>query len=326
MKTLTQTSHFCPLCKGCFSNEKKLYRHVALHDRYNVGAMPFSCSKCTKTLYTFKGALRHMKRHMGIGHRCDECEFITDSLNSYIEHKRVHTGEKPHSCKSCSASYARIADLHRHEREIHLGVTHKCSLCHAEYPRLYSLHIHIQYKHTKRGMVSALRHEEKVHSYLVSNDISCDKQVHVNFNCFATEGRRAFVDFAISRPWGSVLLEVDEGQHKHYGISCEARRMSDIMSSLVAANVSGKVHFVRYNPDDFTINNTHKRIDSNARRAFLLSLINMHEPVNTFEITYCFYDSIMDHEKLFPSILGAEEFPDSLSNLVNCHLYPIYTS
>ena len=64
--------------------------------------------------------------------------------------------------------------------------------------------------------------------------------------------RRAFADFALPTPWGYVLLEVDEEQHKAYDPSCDVRRDFDMAAS-VALGSGHKLLVLRYNPDAFKI-------------------------------------------------------------------------
>ena len=73
-----------------------------------------------------------MNRHIQAAHtlpdqkkyKCDLCGkgFITN--NKLSEHMNVHTGEKPHKCKFCSACFASKANTIKHERG-HLGLGRK---------------------------------------------------------------------------------------------------------------------------------------------------------------------------------------------------------
>ena len=64
-----------------------------------------------------------------------------------------------------------------------------------------------------------------------------------------SETAHAYADFALPTPWGYVLLEVDEEQHKAYDPSCDVRRDFDMAAS-VALGSGHKLLVLRYNPDD----------------------------------------------------------------------------
>jgi len=60
---------------------------------------------------------------------------------------------------------------------------------------------------------------------LANAGITFDREVTVQF-CGQANRSCAIVGFAIYRDWGTVLLEVDEHQHDHYAVTCEARMLN----------------------------------------------------------------------------------------------------
>ena len=47
----------------------------------------------------------------------DICEFCNKKVKcSLVEHRRIHTGEKPHLCEFCEKRFARSGDLVKHQR------------------------------------------------------------------------------------------------------------------------------------------------------------------------------------------------------------------
>ncbi|MEE6487455.1 hypothetical protein FKM82_014908 [Ascaphus truei] len=61
--------------------------------------------------------------------KCDTCDKVIKHLNSFREHQRIHTGERPYKCKVCKKNFTRCADLIKH-RLVHSNRRpHKCKTC-----------------------------------------------------------------------------------------------------------------------------------------------------------------------------------------------------
>ena len=62
-------------------------------------------------------------------HKCDLCDYSTQYYGSLIQHKLIHTGEKPYKCDICDYRAMQSGDLRIHRR-IHTGERpYKCDLC-----------------------------------------------------------------------------------------------------------------------------------------------------------------------------------------------------
>ena len=110
----------------------------------------------------------------------------------------------------------------------------------------------------------------------------------------------AFVDFALPTPWGYVLLEVDEEQHKAYNPSCDARKDFDMAAS-VALGSGHKLLVLRYNPDAFKIAGMTRRTTKKERHAQLICLLGellAREPEAPFTRLFLFYDRAAENNAL----------------------------
>ena len=107
----------------------------------------------------------------------------------------------------------------------------------------------------------------------------------------AYETKHAFVDFAIAKPWGYILLECDEEQHLGRDPSCDPRRDVDIAAS-VALGSEHKLLVLRYNPDTYKVDGKAQRTSKGDRIQRLLELLE-YEPAG-FERLFLFFDHASD--------------------------------
>ena len=119
------------------------------------------------------------------------------------------------------------------------------------------------------------------------------------------------MDFVVYRPWGVVLLEVDEDQHKHYGVICDAARMMDLLAEQVKAGRQDKFKLIRFNPDGYTLGGKAQKTPQKERRATLLQEL-AREPASQFEIRYLYYDQATQ----LPDVCSDSDYPAELRELV----------
>jgi len=117
------------------------------------------------------------------------------------------------------------------------------------------------------------RKELEVHQLLELHGIDFRYQHYLPFKTCGLEGTTCcYVDFSIDMPWGTLLLEVDEDQHFTYPPECDVVRDLNIASS-IALGSQTKVVILRYNPDNFCIDNNVQRLPKTVKLAKLLATI-----------------------------------------------------
>ena len=86
------------LDKGKLDQMDFFRRHLMTHEAGHRGPISIvSCCICGKDRPNEGEMKAHMKKHrVGKYYRCDICKFQTVQLKKLIQHRRMHTGEKPH--------------------------------------------------------------------------------------------------------------------------------------------------------------------------------------------------------------------------------------
>ena len=121
------------------------------------------------------------------------------------------------------------------------------------------------------------------------------------------------IDFVIYSESNIVIVECDENQHKWYDVMCELARMTKIIESTRLAGHRQNIHFVRYNPDNYSIDEKRKIFGRDKRHLVLKERIDdlkNHKGDSQVKIHYMFYDT----ENGVPCILN--QSPESIKQLV----------
>ena len=124
---------------------------------------------------------------------------------------------------------------------------------------------------------------------------SFKREHQIDFKCVGDmDNSFARIDYVIGMEGGLIFLEVDEHQHKcGYDPSCDMRRMAKVHESLAVANCHIPIYWIRYNPNNYTVNGKNAKTAKTDREARLIECIHrinmMHAP--PMQIKYLYYDS-----------------------------------
>lgn len=141
------------------------------------------------------------------------------------------------------------------------------------------------------------------------------QDTHINFACAVSDETWCYSDAVLLFRNTVVLLEVDEHQHKGYGISCDLKRMGLTIESLRLEGNTQRIVFIRYNPDAFTVNGVTKPTFRQERHGALINLLREleteadapgKEDVRTF---YMFYDTTNGVPDIFSALNEEDDSP-----------------
>ena len=176
----------------------------------------------------------------------------------------------------------------------------------------------MQTRHGDNPKALTRANELVIYSLLQSRDLAFDYQVSVPFaDCaLGSETGCAYLDFLLLKPWGKVILEVDEGQRAHYPPGCDVRRDFDILAS-VALGSADKLCIIRYNPDAQQIGGVAQPLLKAQRESKLLQVLQEleTEPELPFSRLYLYYNRAA-HDSPLP--LVADSWPEEVKAVSRC--------
>uniref|UniRef100_A0A8C3I2R3 C2H2-type domain-containing protein n=1 Tax=Chrysemys picta bellii TaxID=8478 RepID=A0A8C3I2R3_CHRPI len=97
---------------------------------------PYKCPDCGKSFRWSCRFIEHQRIHTGEKTSiCADCGESFSRYSNFTRHRRIHTGEKPYSCPDCGKNFGRTSDLIIHQR-LHTGERpYKCPQCGKSFSR-----------------------------------------------------------------------------------------------------------------------------------------------------------------------------------------------
>lgn len=322
----------CHVCNQLFAQAAHLTAHLNSH----TGNRPYICPaiECPYRTTQSSHLNVHVPRHTGdLPHKCHipGCVYQCTTKGAMRDHIRSwHTKEEPYAClePGCNRTYSSGSSLRAHVKTHTKVYNQICpdTLCGNVYWNATSLAAHVKSHHTDDGQKQKKREEVKIRELLEANDISFKIQHVISFKCLSgsRDKIRCHIDFVVNVPnennelVGYIYLEIDEKQHKPYGVECEINRMTDAYQSVSESGNTYPIAFLRYNPDAFKANGMTKSVSASIRRNRLINMLKTWEFHQPFSVLYMYYDAIGDRPVIFDNASYSEAFKTAcIGNIVD---------
>lgn len=160
-----------------------------------------------------------------------------------------------------------------------------------------------------------------IRSAFPCGDYVWGRNVCVEWSCWSSEsgaGKRAFIDVyaLVTREGraGNLYIEVDEGQHKKYNLSCESLRMYSATNAVAAGGNTLPHVWIRFNPDArYTVDGNVTRTRAVDRLEALEGVIRelqFGDETPHVRTIYMFYDSVTRDKTTVPTVTTMPEYED----------------
>ena len=202
------------------------------------------------------------------------CTFFTRDPQLYTKH--------------CNEQHVKRAKI------VKTKMTYTCSFPFCVYKTI--VYADMRKHNTKHVKGKKTSEEFSIEQFLVSNEIE-----HIFQRVIDTYT----TDFFLPREKGTILLEIDEQQHRKCSCTEEINRMIEIYNSL---QHKGPVLIIRYNPHIFHADKRVVELSEEDRQKQLLQMIQTEQFTQPLTVVYMFYDTINGKPRICNNLTYSNSF------------------
>lgn len=151
----------CDYCGKTFAGKRFVCAHIQIVHMKNTHR---PCPYCGKS-FAAAHMTEHIKKHKEIQlFTCELCGIALKTKLGYIQHMRLHTGEKPYTCKYCPETFSASSRRSEHIRKTHMAseaivLKYTCDFCPARFRLPYRLKKHVSSVHGDKNDDNKLEFE-----------------------------------------------------------------------------------------------------------------------------------------------------------------------
>ncbi|XP_058122329.1 zinc finger protein 267-like [Anopheles coustani] len=126
-----QMAHSCDECGRRFARQSEVRRHRRI---YHTTDHPFKCEPCNKIFLSAQSYREHMDAHANVRrYECDVCDKKFVRRRNLTTHRLSHTNHRAHRCELCESTFKYKSDFNRHKKDKHGQTGHdECTTVQAE--------------------------------------------------------------------------------------------------------------------------------------------------------------------------------------------------
>ncbi|XP_052864045.1 zinc finger protein 34-like [Anopheles cruzii] len=112
-----EMAHWCDECGRRFARQTELQRHRRI---YHTTDHPYRCEPCNKIFLSRQSYREHMDSHANVRRfECEICDKKFVRRRNLINHRMSHTNLRPFKCALCENTFKYKSDYNRHRKEKH---------------------------------------------------------------------------------------------------------------------------------------------------------------------------------------------------------------
>eukprot|EP01084_Bolivina_argentea_P305727 528172_1 len=141
----------CKQCDKAFKQKWDLNIHIR---RIHNKEKNFQCNFCKKQFFHKNDWLTHNNCNRNINgefkgkkHKCEQCNYATNSKSHFNRHYVVHSEERPFKCEKCNKRFKQKTVLESHQFTHTNERLFKCDQCNRSYKTEKNLKVHIRNIH-----------------------------------------------------------------------------------------------------------------------------------------------------------------------------------
>ncbi len=316
----------CSICNMAFQRKTNLDAHI----RNKHTAKQFQCEECQQwfiTKYTLQEHINkiHLESNLLECHICHKQYVSNSKLNAHmITHDDAN---RKFQCPHCPLACFYQTSLQKHIDIVHLNIKkYECTHenCGSRFGSSGELKVHVRTWHSEQGILNQKKKEKRVAEVLDNHELAYHREYQINFKCINGTQKYARIDFLLILHGIVCLLEVDENQHKDYMQMCELTRVSQVYEMFTMNGNTMPVLFIRYNPDEYKVNNKKKIFNKKDREQRLIEYLEKdikemvdRKTIKPLSMTYMYYDVYQYNDKTFLQVHGEDDYYNEMKKICN---------